>query len=153
MEREQRGAATGSNLFMRYVGQTVGTAILGGIFNAGLGRTHALSPEGIAHAVHDVFLVTAGLALAMFALTLNLPAHLRPGSTCSLDRRARNRVFRALQLRTAGRLPRSVGETACNFFADKAPLHEPYGPPYSREIPLTACKSMCILTIYETCSI
>jgi EmrB/QacA subfamily drug resistance transporter len=100
---ENRGAATSSNQFMRQIGQAVGAAVFGGIFNLGLYsrvpdagdivarlvdpvRRGLIPPldlardaGAIAASLHGVFLILFALALAASGLALALPPHLRPG--------------------------------------------------------------------------
>ncbi len=45
---EQRGVITGSNMFSRYLGQSIGAAILGGIFNSSIGSTLSQAPDQLA---------------------------------------------------------------------------------------------------------
>lgn len=102
VERDQRGAATASNFFSRMVGQAVGTALFGAVFNAGVyggansgGDTVArvidprlratLAPDDVArlsttisHALHDVYLVVGLFAAVILALAFAYPAALRP---------------------------------------------------------------------------
>jgi EmrB/QacA subfamily drug resistance transporter len=83
---EQRGSATGANLFSRQVGQAVGTAVFGAVFNLGVfGRTHAnesmltFDPalaQAIALALHHVFEIGAVLAIAILILAVSLPSGL-----------------------------------------------------------------------------
>ena len=102
---QMRGAATASNTFMRSVGQTVGVAVFGTIFNnaiinygnnlaggtskggsisnmIGTGNLSKLPApvqnmmkETLAHALHNVFILVFILGLATFIMTLFLPAH------------------------------------------------------------------------------
>jgi hypothetical protein len=98
----ERGAATSANMFLRTVGQSVGTAIFGAMFNLGVGSRIAgadeeinrlLEPatratvdaaealrlsDAIATAIHNVYLVGAVLALGLFALAFRIPAGLSP---------------------------------------------------------------------------
>jgi multidrug resistance protein len=98
--REQRGTATASTLFARILGQSVGSALFGGIVNLGLAdriggnavdkimdpalRDNLPAGEigplmaAIAAALHNVYLVTGLLALAGFAVTRALPRGLSP---------------------------------------------------------------------------
>ncbi len=102
---KMRGAATASNTFTRSIGQTVGVAIFGTIFNnaiinyvktlpnngsggrnisqlIGTGDLSKVSPpvlklvrETLAHSLHNVFILAFILGLATFLFTLFLPAH------------------------------------------------------------------------------
>jgi EmrB/QacA subfamily drug resistance transporter len=98
--REQRGTATASTLFARILGQSVGSALFGGIVNLSLAgriggnavdkimdpalRDNLPADEigplmaAIAAALHNVYLVTGLLALAGFAVTRALPPGLSP---------------------------------------------------------------------------
>lgn len=98
----ERGMATSTNLFLRTVGQSLGAGIFGAILNLGVfreipeagdivnrlllpGTRESLGPEAIAKlggaiasSLHDVYLILTLMALAVFALTLALPAGLSP---------------------------------------------------------------------------
>jgi EmrB/QacA subfamily drug resistance transporter len=76
VEREQRGAATASMLFMRNFGQAIGTAVLGAVFSLSL--TAPATIAGLAAAVHNVYLVTGLFTVAIFILTWLLPRGLSP---------------------------------------------------------------------------
>jgi EmrB/QacA subfamily drug resistance transporter len=98
--RDQRGTATASTLFARILGQSVGSALFGGIVNLGLAdrlggnavdkimdpalRQNFPPDEigplmaAIASALHNVYLVTGLLALAGLAVTWALPRGLSP---------------------------------------------------------------------------
>ncbi len=100
--RDQRGTATASTLFARILGQSVGSALFGGIVNLSLAdriggnavdkimdpalRDNLPAGEigplmaAIAAALHNVYLVTGLLALAGFAVTRALPRGLSPTS-------------------------------------------------------------------------
>ena len=97
-----RGAATSSIMFMRIVGNSVGAAVFGAILNFGVGRrvpgggsavNRLLSPStrgslgageiarlshAIAAGLHNVYLVSGGVAVICLALALALPARLSP---------------------------------------------------------------------------
>ena len=100
--RSLRGIATASTVFMRMLGASLGTAILGAVLNLGPAHTQAagdpvqvlmdegrraqLSPEAltalvtsVAQALHHVFWAGAVLALAAFAAAWLVPGALRPG--------------------------------------------------------------------------
>jgi EmrB/QacA subfamily drug resistance transporter len=103
VEWEQRGAATSSNIFMRQIGQAVGSAGFGAVFNVGVysripdaGNVlsqlvnplrRALVPlsdltldvNAISLAMHGVFLIILVLAVGITGLVLALPAKLRLG--------------------------------------------------------------------------
>ena len=98
----QRGVATSSTVFMRIMGQTVGSAAYGGILNVGLaGHVSAGSdvvnrlmdpalrrslPESavapfiaaVAGALHNVYLIEGAVALIALSTALCLPAGLSP---------------------------------------------------------------------------
>jgi hypothetical protein len=98
--REQRGTATASTLFARILGQSVGSALFGGIVNLGLAdriggnaidkimdpalRDNFTAAElgplmaAIAAALHNVYLVTGVLAVAGLVVTRVLPRGLSP---------------------------------------------------------------------------
>jgi Na+/melibiose symporter-like transporter len=97
---EQRGVATASNLFMRQVGQAVGTSLFGAVFNASVFRAVPNASDAVgalmqpalrarlpapevgrltavvAHALHDVYLLVALVSVAILALVFRLPAGL-----------------------------------------------------------------------------
>lgn len=98
---EQRGVATSGYMFMRIVGQALGTAVFGAVLNAGLaglgsaaqvtrlmqpGAAHkgALAQHGLAvvhalaQAMSHIYLVSTVLALMTLALVYALPSGLRP---------------------------------------------------------------------------
>ena len=99
---EMRGAATSVSMFMRTMGQALGSGLFGAIFNirlaaagpgsAGLvnrllepGGRAALAPGIVARlagaigsAMHDVYLVTFAVAVVILALSWLLPAALSP---------------------------------------------------------------------------
>lgn len=100
---EQRGAATASNLFMRQLGQAIGTATFGAVFNLGLfarvsnsgdivarmmepaarAQMPALDVQryssAIADSLHGIYVILGILALIMLGLTLAIPGNMRPG--------------------------------------------------------------------------
>lgn len=102
VEWNERGVATSSTLFMRTIGQTLGSALGGAILNLGISRhapeavdavnrlfepgmRESLGASGIANlsqaiatSLHDVFLITGILATAVLLITLRLPAGLSP---------------------------------------------------------------------------
>jgi hypothetical protein len=99
---EQRARATSSNIFQRQLGQAIGTALFGAVFNLGFYRripdaqdavsrmmiasTRAALPpleaardaNAMALALHPIFLLLGVAALALLACALALPAKLRP---------------------------------------------------------------------------
>jgi hypothetical protein len=105
--RDQRGSATASTLFARILGQSVGSALFGGIVNLGLAdtiggnavdkimdpalRSHlpadAIEPlmAAIAAALHNVFIGTSMLVLIGFAVTFALPWGLSPHNAARDD--------------------------------------------------------------------
>jgi EmrB/QacA subfamily drug resistance transporter len=98
----ERGAATSLNMFMRIIGQAIGAALFGGILNLGIARylpegsdavnrlldpatrdnlepgLQALLTQAIAGALHQVYWLGGLFAVAIFALTLFLPAGMSP---------------------------------------------------------------------------
>lgn len=99
---EERGRATASNIFLRQLGQAIGTALFGAVFNLGIyaripdagdavarmmiASTRAALPPleaardatAMAAALHPIFLILALAALALLACALALPPKLRP---------------------------------------------------------------------------
>jgi hypothetical protein len=99
---ELRGTATSSNIFMRQIGQAVGSATFGAVFNIGIyaripdagatvgrlmdPRTRgslgladlARDANAVAQSLHGVYLILTVLALAEFCIILALPPALRP---------------------------------------------------------------------------
>jgi EmrB/QacA subfamily drug resistance transporter len=99
---EHRGAATSSNIFLRQIGQSIGSAAFGAIFNLGIYsripnagasvgalmdpvKRALLAPATLAHdadaiavALHYVYLIMLALAVAEVALVLALPGDQRP---------------------------------------------------------------------------
>jgi EmrB/QacA subfamily drug resistance transporter len=99
---ELRGAATSSNIFLRQVGQSIGSAVFGAVFNIGVysripnagkvvgqlmdPQRRALIPafdlardaNAIALSLHEVYLILLCLAVVAAGLVLALPANLRP---------------------------------------------------------------------------
>ena len=96
----QRGAATSSVFFSRIIGQSFGSAVFGGIFNSGLASRSIngnefvqLLQEGhekvdnipgiqaildaLAHALHDIYLLSGLIAVLVLAAALTFPASLR----------------------------------------------------------------------------
>ena len=58
----QRGVATSANMFSRYLGQTLGAAMFGAIFNAGIASELARAPAALSAALpHDVNAVIGAL--------------------------------------------------------------------------------------------
>ncbi len=99
---QERGVATSANMFMRMVGQALGTALFGAVLNFGLARAvpgmadavnrlldpverRGLDPrlirrlsDAIAGSLHEVYLIAGALALVTLALGLSLPPLLSP---------------------------------------------------------------------------
>jgi EmrB/QacA subfamily drug resistance transporter len=97
----QRGAAMSSLFFSRIIGQSFGSAVFGGIFNAGLasqgsvngsefvqllqeGQQQIASIPGIAgvldtlaHSLHSIYLVSSVVAVLVLAAVLSFPKALR----------------------------------------------------------------------------
>lgn len=108
---EDRGVATSSLVFMRMVGQSLGTAVFGGIVNAHLAGTAAAQGDIIdrvlmpsfrqslppaelgsllaelAVAIRRVFIIDGVLAVALFATALMLPLGLSPIRRARHERR------------------------------------------------------------------
>jgi MFS family permease len=106
VERGERGIATGSQMFVRMLGQAVGAALLGAMLNWGIERrlpgagdavNKLLRPalrqtlasdqitrldDAFALAAHEAYLVVLLIAVATFALTLAFPRRLSPTRSC-----------------------------------------------------------------------
>lgn len=100
VEWGERGVATASNLFMRNLGQTLGTAAFGAVFNLGVDRRipdasrvmtqlmnaplrRALAPadkarfvDAIAGPLHDIYVIVLLLGAVSLLMALSLPAKL-----------------------------------------------------------------------------
>ncbi len=98
----ERGIGTGSQMFMRMIGQAVGAALLGAMLNWGINRRlpgagdavnqlllpalrHHLAPSEIARlgaafalSVHEAYFAVVGIAAATLLLALGLPRRLSP---------------------------------------------------------------------------
>jgi EmrB/QacA subfamily drug resistance transporter len=98
----ERGAATGSNMFMRMIGQSFGAALGGAILNFGVYRrvpemadavNRLLQPElrrslgsaaiarltdAVAASLHEVYLIATVIAAMTFLVALRFPAGLSP---------------------------------------------------------------------------
>jgi hypothetical protein len=98
----ERGAATSANMFLRTIGQSIGTGIFGAIFNFGMGTqivgandeiNRLLQPAtraslgtaevarlsaAIDLSVHHVYLVAGALAVILLIVGLRIPAGLSP---------------------------------------------------------------------------
>ncbi|MDD3701053.1 MAG: MDR family MFS transporter [Bacteroidales bacterium] len=65
---KQRGLVTGGNMFSRYLGQSIGAAVLGGVFNMAMSKQLASAPASLTHqlpqAVNQVIdVLQSGVAL------------------------------------------------------------------------------------------
>jgi MFS family permease len=77
-----RGVATGANLFSRSVGSAVGVAIFGAIVNSHVSGALGSGNPDLQHvssavlerAIHDVFLVSVCIAVALLAVAFLMPA-------------------------------------------------------------------------------
>jgi EmrB/QacA subfamily drug resistance transporter len=98
----QRGAVTSANMFMRTIGQSVGTGLFGAVFNFGMAEHVAaasgeinrlLDPgsraslggvevarlsQAIDASIHDVYLIAGMLAVGLLTLSLRIPTGLSP---------------------------------------------------------------------------
>jgi len=77
---QMRGAATASNTFTRSIGQTVGIAVFGTIFNNALitygkGDVAGVSNAALAHGMHLVFVLVFFIGIATLIAILFLPSH------------------------------------------------------------------------------
>lgn len=83
---QMRGAATASNTFTRSIGQTVGIAVFGTIFNSSILTKSAgqsgenvvggeVSHAALAHGMHLVFILVFAIGIAVVAASLFLPSH------------------------------------------------------------------------------
>ncbi|GGA45599.1 MDR family MFS transporter [Paenibacillus physcomitrellae] len=84
---QMRGAATASNTLMRSIGQTVGIAVFGTIFNSAVLRdgqasadsasnvNDTVSHTALAHGMHLVFILIFFIGLAVVVSSLFLPSH------------------------------------------------------------------------------
>ncbi len=99
----QRGAATSSTMFLRFLGQSLGAAVFGAVLNAGLGagttgtsgvldqlldphRRSMLTTRELEHsierintAMHHAYLLTGMLAVSSLVFALTYPARVGPG--------------------------------------------------------------------------
>jgi len=64
-----RGAATASNTFSRSLGQTVGVAVLGTVFN------NTLNQNGLAQGLHVVFILVFAISIVTLLVSSLLPSH------------------------------------------------------------------------------
>jgi EmrB/QacA subfamily drug resistance transporter len=105
----QRGAATSSSMFLRFVGQSVGAAGCGAVLNATMLRldpsaAHAvdrmLDPSAragmalaevvhltdvMAQSLHNAYLLAGAFSLATLLIALNMPARLNPARQTARD--------------------------------------------------------------------
>lgn len=80
---KMRGAATASNMLMRSVGQTIGIAVFGTVFNNALSAYAKRHPSDVgtvgvgtlAHGIHLVFALALFIAIALLLVALFLPSH------------------------------------------------------------------------------
>jgi MFS family permease len=101
VEWSQRGAAMSSLFFSRIIGQSFGSAVFGGIFNAGLASrgsvngnefVHLLQEghqqianipgiqgvlDALAHSLHNIYLLSGLVAVLVLAAVLTFPSALR----------------------------------------------------------------------------
>lgn len=64
-----RGAATASNTFSRSLGQTMGVAVLGTVFN------NTMNQKGMAQGLHVVFILVFAISLVTLLISILLPSH------------------------------------------------------------------------------
>jgi EmrB/QacA subfamily drug resistance transporter len=105
----QRGAATSSIMFLRFLGQALGAAAFGAVLNFALlrevsGSSHqldqimgssaraaltqadlAILTDAVSVAMRDAYLLTGGMALVAFLLALTYPAKLGPANQTRPD--------------------------------------------------------------------
>ncbi|MGH7092341.1 MAG: MDR family MFS transporter [Stellaceae bacterium] len=101
----ERGVATGSNMFMRILGQSMGAALFGAVVNFGVAHRVPLAGDAInrllepslrqglgvgeierltaavAASLHEVYLIVMVIAVATLMVALGFPAGLRPTHT------------------------------------------------------------------------
>jgi EmrB/QacA subfamily drug resistance transporter len=101
----QRGVATGSNMFMRILGQSTGASLMGAVVNFGVAHripgagdavNRLLEPNlrqtlgadelhrlttAVAASVHNVYLIVVAIAAATLTIALCFPAGLKPTHT------------------------------------------------------------------------
>jgi EmrB/QacA subfamily drug resistance transporter len=73
VERQDRGSATSSNMFMRIVGQSVGAALFGAMVNIGL-RLGAPMPTALGH----IYVLSSVLGVVALGLAWRWPAGIGP---------------------------------------------------------------------------
>jgi hypothetical protein len=105
----QRGAVTSANMFMRTVGQSVGTGLFGAVFNLGVaeqisragseinrlldpasraslgGAEVARLSAAIGTSMFNVYLIAGLLAIGLFVLAFRIPSGLSPVRQSSAD--------------------------------------------------------------------
>jgi hypothetical protein len=110
--RHERGIGTGSQMFMRILGQSVGAAVFGAMINFGVDRRlpgagnlvnrmldpatrQSLGPDMLARlgdavglAAHEAFVAALVIAALTLAATLALPARLSPMRPATASRAA-----------------------------------------------------------------
>ena len=107
----ERGAATSSIVFSRIIGQSFGSAVFGGILNFGMAGHGGSSDtivgilrtaghqgadaanmqsllQALTNSLHNIYLVSGLLAIAVLATVSTLPSHLK-----LIDRRRRSRAW------------------------------------------------------------
>jgi EmrB/QacA subfamily drug resistance transporter len=71
---QTRGVVTGANMFARSIGSAVGVAVFGAIVNASVSGDPKHLPSGLlAGAIHDVYLGTGMIAIAVIAAIILMP--------------------------------------------------------------------------------
>lgn len=73
-----RGAATASNTFFRSLGQTVGIAIFGTVFNSSLNtytQRHVELSDAMAQSMHLIFILIVAISIVNLMISLFLPSH------------------------------------------------------------------------------
>ncbi|CAM3152545.1 MDR family MFS transporter [Paenibacillus lupini] len=68
---ELRGAAIGSNNFIRTLGQTVGIALFGLLLHTG--STEVIDADKLEHSLHRIFIILVGLSVIVMLAMLALP--------------------------------------------------------------------------------
>jgi EmrB/QacA subfamily drug resistance transporter len=74
---QQRGVVTGTNMFFRSLGSSVGVAAFGAVVNSTLGAATSegadVDPGALTTAVHHVFIATAGVSVLLLIAVLLMP--------------------------------------------------------------------------------
>jgi len=74
---QQRGVVTGTNMFFRSMGSSVGVAAFGAVVNGTLGavslESAGVGPSLLTDAVHHVFVATAGVSVLLLIAVLLMP--------------------------------------------------------------------------------